>query len=125
MSIYPGGHDFIVIRYVYILLMRAEALVELNQLTEVYTLVNQVRQRVSMPTVQTAEGAALTQAALRDVVKHERRVELAFEGLRYFDLKRWNDVPNSFSRARTDAVTGYTPIYLPANLKYFLFHFLS
>lgn len=115
----PGGQDFIVIRYADVLLMRAEALVELNQLSEVYTLVNLVRQRVNMPTVQTVEGAALTQAALRDVVRHERRVELAFEGLRYFDLKRWNDVQNSFNRARTDAVTGYTPIYLPGKSEVF------
>ena len=115
----PGGQDFIVIRYADVLLMRAEALVELNQLTEVYSLVNQVRQRVSMPTVQSVEGASLTQAELRDVVRHERRVELAFEGLRYFDLKRWGDVQNSFNRARADNVTGYTPIFLPGKSEVF------
>jgi hypothetical protein len=115
----PGGQDFIVIRYADILLMRAEALVELNQLTEVYSLVNQVRQRVSMPTVQAVEGASLTQAALRDIVRHERRVELAFEGLRYFDLKRWGDVQNAFNRAKADNVTGYSPIYLTGKSEIF------
>lgn len=115
----PGGQDFIVIRYADVLLMRAEALVELNQLTEVYNLVNQVRQRVSMPTVQTVEGASLTQAALRDVVRHERRVELAFEGLRYFDLKRWSDVQNSYNRAKADNISGYVPIYLPGKSEVF------
>nr|WP_294902994.1 RagB/SusD family nutrient uptake outer membrane protein [uncultured Lacibacter sp.] len=115
----PGGQDFIVIRYADVLLMRAEALVELNQLTEVYSLVNQVRQRVSMPTVQAVEGASLTQAALRDVVRHERRVELAFEGLRYFDLKRWGDVQNSYNRAKADNISGYIPIYLPGKSEVF------
>lgn len=115
----PGGQDFYVIRYADVLLMRAEALVELNQLTEVYSLVNQVRQRVSMPTVQTVEGASLSQAAMRAVVRHERRVELAFEGLRFFDLKRWGDVQASYTRAIADAVSGYTPIYLPGKSEVF------
>ena len=70
----PGGQDFIVLRYADVLLMRAEALVELNQLTEVYTLVNQIRARVSMPTVAAAEGTGLSQTALRNIVRHERRV---------------------------------------------------
>jgi hypothetical protein len=117
----PGGQDFYVIRYADILLMRAEALVELNQLTEVYTLVNQVRQRptVNMPTVQAVEGAALGQAQLRDIVRHERRVELAFEGLRFFDLKRWGLVQAAYNRAIADNVSGYTPIYLPGKSSVF------
>lgn len=115
-----GGQDFYIIRYADVLLMRAEALIELNQLTtEVYTLINTVRQRVSMPTVQSVEGASLSQAALRDLVRHERRVELAFEGLRYYDLKRWGDVQNAFNRARADNVPGYTPIYLPGKSEVF------
>lgn len=114
-----GGQDFYVIRYADVLLMRAEALVESNQLSEVYTLVNQVRQRVSMPPVQSVEGASLTQAQLRDVVKHERRVELAFEGLRYFDLKRWGQVQAAYSKAIADNVSGYSPIYLPGKSEVF------
>jgi hypothetical protein len=115
----PGGQDFIVIRYADVLLMRAEALTELNQLTDVYGLVNQVRQRVNMPKVQNVEGASLSQNAMRDVVRHERRVELAFEGLRYFDLKRWGDIQNAFDRARADKVPGYAPIYLPGKSEVF------
>ena len=42
-----------------------------------------------MPTVAVAEGTNLTQAKLREIVRRERRVEAAFEGLRFFDLKRW------------------------------------
>ena len=70
-----------------------KALVEKGGYDEsyVYGLVNQVRQRTSvmMPKVEVAEGAGLTQAALRDVIRHERRVEFAFEGLRVFDVIRW------------------------------------
>jgi starch-binding outer membrane protein, SusD/RagB family len=109
----PGGQDFILIRYADVLLMRAEALVELNQLPEVYTILNQVRARVALPTVQAVEGSSLTQAALRDLVRHERRVELACEGLRYFDLKRWGTMQAATLTAAADNVAGYQPVYMP------------
>ncbi len=107
----PGGQDFIVIRYADVLLMRAEALLETNQLTEVYTLINQVRARVSMPTVQSVDGASLSQAALRTILRRERRVELAIEGLRFMDLKRWGTMQQAFQTIATDNVPGYAPTY--------------
>ncbi len=107
----PGGQDFIVLRYADVLLMRAEALVELNQLAGVYALVNQVRARVSMPTVESVEGPGLSQTALRNIVRHERRVELAFEGLRFFDLKRWGTIQQAFQRVAADNIAGYGAIY--------------
>ncbi|PQV51525.1 putative outer membrane starch-binding protein [Jejuia pallidilutea] len=107
----PGGQDFIVMRYAEVLLMRAEALVELNQLSEVSALVNQVRARVNMPTVESVEGTGLSQDELRDIVRHERRVELAMEGLRFFDLKRWGEVEQAYQRLIADNVPGYNPSY--------------
>lgn len=107
----PGGQDFYVIRYADVLLMRAEALAETNQLTEVYTLVNQVRNRVKMPTIETVEGTNLTRAQLLDIIKQERRVELALEGLRFYDLKRWGDMASAYQRAVADKVSGYVPNY--------------
>jgi hypothetical protein len=107
----PGGQDFIVLRYADILLMRAEALVELNQLDGVYSLVNEVRARVNMPLVENAEGAGLSQSDLREIIRHERRVELAFEGLRFFDLKRWGIMQQAFQRVVADKVAGYPASY--------------
>jgi hypothetical protein len=81
------GLNFIVMRYPEVLLTRAEALIELNQnLGEAASLINQVRQRpgVNMPPI-----GATDPATMRSAVRHERRVELAFEGLRWYDLKRW------------------------------------
>ncbi len=106
-----GGQDFYVIRYADLLLMRAEALVETNQLAGAYALVNQVRARVKMPTVESVEGTNLTQAQLRAIVRHERRVELAFEGLRFFDVKRWGEIEAAYQRAIGDKVSGYQPVY--------------
>jgi starch-binding outer membrane protein, SusD/RagB family len=107
----PGGQDFYVIRYADVLLMRAEALTELGRQAEAYPLVNQVRARVKMPTVESVEGPNLTKEQMLNVVRHERRVELAFEGLRFFDLKRWNQMQAAVQRAVTDKVPGYNPIY--------------
>jgi hypothetical protein len=107
----PGNQDFIVLRYADVLLMRAEALVELNQLSGVYSLVDNVRARVSMPKVESVEGAGLSQSQLRTIVKHERRIELAFEGLRFFDLKRWGQIPQAIQAAQADKIPGYNPAY--------------
>ena len=84
--------DYYVIRYADILLMRAEALANSGgSQTEIEGLINQVRDRasVSMPHVTAAEVSRL--GGILNVVKHERRVEFAFEGHRYFDLKRWGE----------------------------------
>jgi len=99
----PGGQDYYLIRYADVLLMRAEALIENNQITdEVYSLINEVRARVDMPSVQDVEGAGLSQSELREILRHERRIELAFEGLRFFDLKRWGEVEAAYERLKTD-----------------------
>lgn len=107
----PGGQDFIVIRYADVLLMRAEAMIELGQLAGAYPLINQVRARVNMPSIETAEGAGQSQTSLRDILQRERRVELAFEGLRFMDLKRWGQVQASYQRAAADNVAGYAVNY--------------
>lgn len=109
-----GGQDFYFLRYADVLLMRAEALIEDNQITdEVYSLINQVRQRpgVGMPTVQEAEGTDLSQSQLQEIVRHERRVEFAFEGLRFFDLIRWGTVNEAYERMVADNLNGYNPRY--------------
>ncbi|MBK0383062.1 RagB/SusD family nutrient uptake outer membrane protein [Pedobacter sp. SD-b] len=88
---FDSGQDFYVIRYPEVLLTRAEALVESGSYTEseVDGLIDKVRARATMPTVEAVEGTNLSQAQLRAIIRHERRVELAFEGLRFYDLKRW------------------------------------
>ena len=81
-----SGINLIFIRYAEVLLTYAEAKIELNQIDEnVISAINKVRQRpdVNMPPI-----IINSQTKLRDVVRRERMVELAFEGLRYFDLRR-------------------------------------
>ncbi len=77
-----------VLRYSDILLLLAEALNEVNgsPTAAAYEAINQVRERASLPTL-----AGLDQAAFREAVWQERRVEFALEGMRWFDLKRQGD----------------------------------
>ncbi|MEN7551737.1 RagB/SusD family nutrient uptake outer membrane protein [Rapidithrix thailandica] len=71
-----------VIRLAEMYLTYAEAAVELGKNTDyALTLINQLRDRGGLP-----PAANLTQA----LVRRERRVELALEGLRFFDIKRWD-----------------------------------
>ena len=80
----------IVFRYAEVLLTYAEAENELNGPSAiVYDLLNQVRNRVGMPDVdQTKYG---TQATLRELIRRERTIEFAGEGLRRADILRWKD----------------------------------
>lgn len=79
----------ILFRYAEVLLNYVEAKVELNQIdNSVYEAINQVRQRpsVAMPAITTGK----TQSQMRSIVRKERKYELAAEGLRLFDIRRWN-----------------------------------
>jgi hypothetical protein len=83
----------ILMRYADICLMRAEALIESGSTAqEIYDLIDKVRARVSMPKVESVEGTGLNQAQLRQIVRHERRIEFCMEGTRYADMLRWQDV---------------------------------
>lgn len=82
-----------VIRYADVLLMYAEAACELNQLTAAKNALEQVRSRARgkaaiLPAFPYGSYAD-NQADLRKAIRHERRVELAMEGHRWFDLTRW------------------------------------
>ena len=85
-----SGVNYPVLRYADVLLMYAEALNELNGPTpETYALVNQVRARArNGKTGVLPNLTGLTKDTFRDAVLNERRVEFAFEGIRWFDLVR-------------------------------------
>ncbi|GAA4305208.1 RagB/SusD family nutrient uptake outer membrane protein [Compostibacter hankyongensis] len=71
------------IRYTEILLNYAEACLGLGQEEEARTYINMIRKRAGLPGV-TQSGQALV-----DRYRHERRIELAYEGHRFFDVRRW------------------------------------
>ncbi|MDH7460670.1 RagB/SusD family nutrient uptake outer membrane protein [Chitinophagaceae bacterium 26-R-25] len=75
-----------IIRYADVLLMWAEALVELNDLNGAMNKVKQVRDRVTMPTMASSFA---DQTTARNYVRDERRRELVGEGVNFFDEMRW------------------------------------
>jgi hypothetical protein len=78
-----SNQNYIFIRLADILLLKAEALNEIGDPAGAATLVNQIRSRVNLPNT-----TANTQADMRLAIEKERRLELAFEGIRWYDLKR-------------------------------------
>ncbi|WP_158861185.1 RagB/SusD family nutrient uptake outer membrane protein [Lunatibacter salilacus] len=91
---YSAENDMIIMRYADVLLMYAEAKVELGEIDEtVLDAINQVRSRAyKVPVVDVGSYPAVTttdQSALRKIIKMERRMEFAFEGVRYSDIIRW------------------------------------
>lgn len=78
-----GTNDFYAIRLADILLLRAEAFNAKGSTANAAVLVNRVRARVSLPATTAA-----TQSDMVLAIEKERRLELAFEGHRWFDLVR-------------------------------------
>lgn len=79
-------------RYGEILLNYAEACIELGQDDEAKTYLNMIRDRAGMPPI-TETGDALMER-----YRNERRIELAFEQHRYFDVRRWMIAPQAMNR---------------------------
>ena len=103
VSFEPGApsskpkHNWILIRYADVLLGYAEAMInaygDCNTTTATCGMsaidaLNKVRTRVHMPAISNA----LSASEFLEKVKHERRVELAFEGHRFWDLRRWKEL---------------------------------
>ena len=80
---YDGSLDFYVIRYAEVLLSLAEAMIEKGGYPQ-------------------AEITGYINEELRAIVRHERRVELAFEDLRFADLYRWGEFENAQKRMQKD-----------------------
>ncbi|MDR1981259.1 MAG: RagB/SusD family nutrient uptake outer membrane protein [Tannerellaceae bacterium] len=84
-----SGTDCIVFRYGEVLLNLAEAAFELDRIGEALEAVNQIRDRA---------GVARRTSIDRDAIRHERKVELAYEGHRYWDVRRWRIAVSELSK---------------------------
>lgn len=101
-STFDAGLNIIMFRYADVLLMNAEAMLETGQMSQSVwdTTIKVIRERAGF----TLSGAlnypsGLSADTLREVIRNERRSELAMEGLRYYDIVRW--------RAGTKYLNGY------------------
>jgi hypothetical protein len=92
------GNDILLIRYAEVLLTRAEALAELkgtDAKDEVCDLLDQLRVRCKGGLIHRENYN--TREKIINLVRNERRVELAGEGLRYWDILRWKIAENTAS----------------------------
>ncbi|MGN6615412.1 MAG: RagB/SusD family nutrient uptake outer membrane protein, partial [Candidatus Nitrosocosmicus sp.] len=81
--------DYMIIRYAEVLLTYAEAQLELGDVAEATKYVNMIRERAGLKD--------FVGPVTMDEYRHERRIELAFEGNRYWDLKRWRVFADIFN----------------------------
>lgn len=87
-----GGNDWIIIRYADVMLMLAEAEMYLGNEAAAIKLLDEVRERAKMPGyAESSLNADYSQKypTLKSAIFHERRVELAFENHRWFDMLRF------------------------------------
>lgn len=122
-DVYNGGSDVPIIRYAEVLLSYLESKIKNGDPIDQALLdetINQVRTRaaVNMPIVEETDPTKLWQ-----ILKRERRVELAWEGLRYWDLVRWgeaNEVLNqpAYGIKLTDDPANYTQYRVGPNGHY-------
>ncbi len=134
-SYWASSMNRIVFRYADVLLMRAEAFAQLDQKDQAIALLNQIRNRAAQSTQMignyptqygvkfyvspyTAQSAPATKEGVLKAVKMERRLELAMESERFFDLVRWGDaaaVLNKYYAEEIDHCAIYTSAHFTAN----------
>lgn len=96
----PGFVNFTIFRYADVLLMYAEAKNEASGPDDsVYDALDLIRDRAGMPPVDRVRYS--DKASLREAIRNERRVELAGEGLRYFDIIRWRIAEQTMNKVLT------------------------
>lgn len=132
--------NYIIVRYADVLLMKAEALIEQNKdLEQARNLINQVRQKAARsvdasyqpvdcnPMIASYEigqypATGWNQAYARKAVRMERRLEMAMEGLRWFDLVRWGiavETVNAYYASEVKFRSYYTGANLSEDEIYF------
>ena len=131
-SYWASSMNRIVFRYADVLLMRAEAYAQLGNSEQAIALVNQIRQRAAGSTqmigsYQNTYGVKMYVTPYKGsyskdetvkIVKMERRLELAMESERFFDLVRWGDaatVLNKYYAEEIDNCALYSDAQFTAN----------
>lgn len=136
-SFWASPMNRIVFRYADVILERAEAEAQLGNASEAVRLVNEIRTRAAGSTQMIADypnrygvklycknytGSYSKDEALR-IVKMERRLELAMESERFFDLVRWGEaskVLNDYFAAEKERVTFLSDAVFTANKNEYL-----
>jgi hypothetical protein len=104
---YAKDQNIRILRYAEVLLMHAEAANELGMTEEALSALNMVRERAGLEPIESA-----TQEELREIIWHERRVELALEnGDRFFDLVRQGKAAEVFQALGKNFTPGKNEVF--------------
>ncbi|MCJ8166765.1 RagB/SusD family nutrient uptake outer membrane protein [Pontibacter sp. E15-1] len=103
---YGKDQNMRILRYAEVLLMHAEAANELGMTSEALSSLNMVRVRAKLDPIETA-----TQQELRNIIWQERRVELALEGDRFYDLVRQGRAAEVLQAAGKQFTAGKNELY--------------
>ncbi len=91
-------------RYAEVLLAYAEAKNEVSGPdASIYDALDKIRTRTGVALPKVDQTVYNSKETLREFIRHERRIELAMEGHRYFDLKRWNIAAAKFAAVKNPA----------------------
>jgi hypothetical protein len=118
----PQPQPYIQIRYAEVLLNYAEACLALGEEGLARSAMNQIRVRAGMPDIPASE----TGTTLLQHYRNERRVELALEGHRFFDVRRWLIAPQAYVPAKGVYYdySSYSEIVVDPNRKWNDSHYL-
>ncbi|MES2777225.1 MAG: RagB/SusD family nutrient uptake outer membrane protein [Bacteroidota bacterium] len=108
------SHTFVIFRYSEVLLNYAEALNEMGRVEDAVMQDTLIRRRAGLtPGTNRRYGikAGISQAEMRDLIRNERRIELAFEEQRFWDVRRWKIAPTVLNGPLTGVkITNGTPL---------------
>ena len=95
-----SGSNLILIRYAEVLLMYAEAKAKLNDFgqTEWNMTIKKLRTRAGFTNTNALEYPTVSNAEMEEIIRRERRSELAMEGLRLMDLRRWKTAETALNQ---------------------------
>ncbi|WP_116126335.1 RagB/SusD family nutrient uptake outer membrane protein [Lewinella sp. IMCC34183] len=107
---FTAGFDYHIIRYADVLLLYAECLANTGDVAAAAGYVQQVRDRANLPD-REAEFAGYSLQQFMDQLEHERIMELAIEGKRWWDIRRWGKLENDLQelQAHDFEFDTYTP----------------
>lgn len=109
-----GAYNQRILRYADVILMAAEAANETSNGARAAQLLEMIRARAREGQAGVLPAVAfVNQAQMRDAIKQERRVEMAGEGERFFDLVRWGDAVSILGPAGYQPRNKYLPLPQP------------
>ncbi|MDR1683401.1 MAG: RagB/SusD family nutrient uptake outer membrane protein [Candidatus Symbiothrix sp.] len=133
---YGNPKNWIVLRYADVLLFKAEALIETGSHADALPLINQIRNRAKASTgligfannvdiqpYNDGVNCTWNQGFARKALRWERRVEMACEGFRFFDLVRWGicaETMNAYYQKEQALHTYYQGAYFEKNKNEFM-----